>query len=198
MSYSHTPPLQVPHPYLIHPLSILSQQIDRPTLGQQDGRVCGGRRPGPALVLVQDGREAAVLGGSPAQVGAALLGLQRATLGAAAAAVQAGAALDGRARADLLQHAVEGGGPGGQVVQGHGVGHTVHLWGTLLLVGGLVVRGAVGWWPRWWPHWWPRVLQALLLLLLLLVPLPRAPATVEKVLQAVAEHGALGELLDFL
>jgi len=180
-------PRDVPtaQPYLIgQALGVLGEQVDGPALGQEDGSVGGGGGPGAALVLVEDGGEAAVLGGLADEVGAPLLGLQRAALGSPAAAVQAGAALDGGARADLLQHPVEGGGTRREVVQGHGVGDTVHLRGPLLLVGGVVVGRAVV--RR------QRVLRVLVL------PLPRPPAAVEKVLQAMAEHGPFGQLLDFL
>lgn len=130
--------------YLIgQALGVLGEQVDGPALSQKDGSVGGGGGPGAALVLMQDGGEAAVLGGLADEVGAPFLGLQRAAFGPPAAAVQAGAALDGGARADLLQHPVEGGGTRREVVQGHGVGDAVHLRGPLLLVGGVVVGHAV-------------------------------------------------------
>lgn len=143
------PPLAPPH-LVAETLGLLGQEVA--TISQQQGCVSGGRRPGAALVLVQDGGQAAVLGGLAQQVGAATLRLQGAALGAPAtapaaatptAAVQASTPLDGGPGADLLQHAVEGSGPGGQVVQGHGIGDAVHLRGALLLVRGVMVGHAL-------------------------------------------------------
>lgn len=135
------------NPYLIsQALTVLSEQIDSPALSQQDGSVSGGGRPGPTLMLMQDGSEAAVLGSFSDEVWAALLGVQGATLGPPASTVKAGATLDGGTGTDLLQHPVEGGGTRWEVVQGNGVGDAVHLRGALLLVGGFVVRQPI---MRW-------------------------------------------------
>lgn len=185
-----SPPAPEGPPHLVpDAFGLLSQEVHVATIGQQQSSVGGGGRAGTALVLVQDGGQAAVLGGLPQQVRAATLGLQGATLGAPAAApaaaaptaaVQAGAPLDGGPGPDLLQHTVEGSGPGRQIVQGHGVGDAVHLRRAFLLIWGVMVG------------------HTLLLLLLLLgilrrlvLPFPRPTAAVEQVLQTVAKHGAL-------
>ncbi|KAL0608971.1 hypothetical protein AAY473_021257 [Plecturocebus cupreus] len=188
---SESPPTPEGPSYLVpNAFGLLSQQVHVAAVGQQQSSVSGGGRAGTALVLVQDGSQAAVLGGLAQQVRAATLGLQGATLGAPAAApaaaaptaaVQAGTPLDGGPRADLLQHAVEGSGPGGQIVQGHGIGDAVHFRRALLLIWGVMVGHA---------------LLLLLLLLLgilrrLVLPFPRPAAAVEQVLQTVAKHGAL-------
>lgn len=133
---------------------------------------------------MQYGCEATILGSLPDQMGAAFLGIKGAAFAPAAAAVQAAPSLDGRAGADLLQHPVEGSGAYGEVVEGHGVGDTAHLWRAFLLIRGVVVR-----------H--PVVLRQRVLGVLVL-SFPRPAATVEKVLQAMAKHGAFGELLYFL
>lgn len=172
-------------PYLVSKaLRLLRKEVHGSALGQKDGSVRGGGGPRPALVLMQYGGEATVLRSLPEEMGAAFLGVQGAAFGPAAAAVQAGPSLDGRAGADLLQHPVEGSGAHREVMQGHGVGDPVHLRGAFFLVRGVVVRHPV--------------VQRQRVLGVLVLPLPGPPAAVEKVLQAMAKHGAFGQLLNFL
>lgn len=95
------------HTYLVPDvLCLLGQEVRTAAVSQEQGGVGGRGGTGSALVLVQDGGQAAVLGGLPKQVRTASLWLQGAALGTAATApstaVQAGAPLDGRPGADLL------------------------------------------------------------------------------------------------